>query len=77
MTVTMMTQREFEYALKQVEEKRPKASTTEWLKGKTIKSADVDSLNLTLHFDDNSMFHYRALDGSWSTWDFPKKKLTQ
>lgn len=44
------------------------------LKGKTIKSAEVNGNGITLIFTDESQFDYEASDGGYSTFSFSELK---
>lgn len=46
----------------------------EQLKGKTIKSAEVNGDWITLTFTDETQFNYEASDGGYSTFSFSELK---
>lgn len=44
------------------------------LKGKTIVEAEVTGYDITLKFNDGSVFEYNASDGGYSVWEYRKSE---
>lgn len=46
----------------------------EKMKGKTIKSFEVDGFRVKISFTDGTYFEYDAMGGGYSTWDYGEDK---